>query len=362
VIIVVVKSTGYFATAIICIAVIFNSVIFFTGSVKNNPNITSSSMATLTDPKGTISSINSGQATSIEAPANNPVNPNDPSFARQWALTEMHISHLWSITQVSKSIKIAILDTGIDANHEDLKDKIVAEANFTESPTESDIYGHGTHIAGIICAISNNGIGVTGLVSDCQILNVKVADDYGFCDEEAVARGIKWAVENGANIINISLEIRNPSLELENAVNYAWEQGVLIVAAAGNQGNNFVTYPAYYENSLAVAAVKRDNNLAPLSNSGDWVDVAAPGFNIYSTLPGNKYGYESGTSFAAAYVSGIAALLSQSISDTDGDGRLNDEIRSAIETSCRPLSCPGYTFGIFDADSYIQKCDLANFK
>jgi thermitase len=357
-----VNSARFFSTAIIGVAAILSMSVFITGFGKNSPDVSPDSVATMKDFNSSISTIDLEQAVPAETNAYNLTTPDDLYFARQWALFEMHISHLWDITQVSKSVKIAILDTGIDTNHEDLKDKIAAEVNFTESPTTSDVNGHGTSIAGIICATTNNGIGVAGLAPDCKILNAKVADDFGICNEEAVALGIKWAVANGANIINISLEIRNPSPELEKAINYAWEKGVLIVAAAGNQGNNFVTYPAYYKNSLAVAAVKSDNTLAPLSNSGEWVDVAAPGFNIYSTLPGNKYGYESGTSFAAAYVSGIAALLTQSVSDIDGDGRLNDEIRTAIETSCQPLSSPGCTFGIFDADLYIQKYDLANLK
>jgi thermitase len=213
----------------------------------------------------------------------------------------------------------------------------VAEVNLTDSPTPSDAYGHGTHIAGIIAASGNNGIGIAGVAPQCRLMNVKVADDKGRCQASAVAEGIIWAVDNGANVINISIELREPSAELEDAVNYAWSQGAVIIAAAGNDGSQSPVYPAYYENCLAVAATKQDGTLAPLSNHGDWVDAAAPGFNIYSTLPQNGYGYKTGTSFATAYVSGLAALLFNVVSDSNGDGRLNDEVRAAIEAEA------GYT-------------------
>ena len=270
---------------------------------------------------------------SVETGQNTLTIPNDPFFSEQWALDQMNITGLWNGTRDNGEILIAVLDTGIDCDHEDLKGKIIAEVNFTDSPTVNDLNGHGTHIAGIIAANADNGIGIAGLVPAGKLLNVKVADDYGSCQPATVARGIIWAVDNGAKVINVSLEITDPSAELEQAVNYAWSRGALIVAAAGNRGNDAAVYPAYYVNSIAVAATRPDNTLAPLSNYGDWVDAAAPGFNIYSTLPGNKYGHETGTSFAAACITGLAADLFTIVSDTNNDGRLNDEVRHAIESS-----------------------------
>lgn len=256
--------------------------------------------------------------------------PNDPFYSKQWAFSKINITNLWNITSGSEVI-IAILDTGIDHNNEDLKDKVVSEVNFTDSPSTNDFNGHGTHIAGIISATPNNGLGIAGLMPTGKLMNVKVANDYGFCVASTVARGIIWAVNNGAKVVNISIEIWGPSIDLEQAVNYAWDHGVIIVAAAGNQGNGLPIYPAYYKNCIAVAAIRPDNTLAPLSNYGDWVDVVAPGFNIYSTLPGNKYSYETGTSFASAYVSGLAAIFLTIVDDVNGNGMLNDEVRSAIE-------------------------------
>jgi len=263
--------------------------------------------------------------------------PNDPYVGRQWALSQIQIQELWQSANGGSEILVAILDTGIDQDHEDLDGKVVVEANFTDSPTLGDTYGHGTHIAGIIAAYSNNGVGIAGVAPESRLMNVKVADDTGGCQASTVARGIIWAVNNGASVINVSIEFKEPSSELEDAVNYAWSRGVVIIAAAGNEGNESPVYPACYENCIAVAAIRQDDTLAPLSNYGDWIDVAAPGFNIYSTLPDNSYGYKSGTSFASAYVSGLAALLFSMVTDTNGDGKLNDEVRAAIENSCQQI-------------------------
>ena len=274
---------------------------------------------------------------------------NGPYFHEQWPLNRIKVSRLWQFTSGNPETIVAVLDTGIDKNHEALKNKVVSEVNFTDSPTPYDENGHGTHIAGILVASSSNGKGMSGLAPEIRLMNVKVANDTGICQPAVVAQGIIWAVDNGANIINISLQFAQPSLELEEAINYAWRRGAVVVAAAGNNRGTQLTYPAYYENCIAVAATEQDDTLAPLSNYGDWVDVAAPGFDIYSTLPGNNYGYKSGTSFATAYVSGLAALLFDIATDTNGNGRLNDEITMAIESGCQETDANGMGIGIIDA-------------
>ena len=275
--------------------------------------------------------------------------PNDSYFDKQWALAKIQAPEAWQVISGSQDVLIAILDTGIDQSHEDLEGKVVAEVNFTDSPTADDIHGHGTHIAGIIAANSNNGIGIAGVAPDAQLMNVKVADDKGKCQPSVVTQGIIWAVNNGASVINISIEIREASPELEDAINYAWSQGVIIIAAAGNDGSQSPIYPAYYENSIAVAATRQNDTLAPLSNYGDWVNIAAPGFNIYSTLPDDGYGYKTGTSFAAPYVSGLAALLFSVVTDANNDGRLNDEVRAVIEAGGQELNIYGVGCGRINA-------------
>jgi len=256
---------------------------------------------------------------------------NETHIDKQPALSETEVSRLRKIEDGNQEAVVAILDTGIDQNHEELCGQIIAEANFTESPTPDDIYGHGTPVAGIIAAKDSE----LGVASGCSLLNVKVADDAGRCRATALAEGIIWAVDNGASVLNISIEIGEPSPDLEKAVDYAWSHGSLIIAAAGNSGTSSPAYPAYYENCLAVGATNQDGELALLSNHGDWVDVLAPGFDIYSTLPDNEYGYKSGTSFACAYVSGMAALLFDVVTDVNGNGRCNDEVRAIIESGCQ---------------------------
>lgn len=272
----------------------------------------------------------------------------------QWALSKIGIYDLWQATLGSREVLVAVLDTGIDSDHEDLNGQIVAEANFVDDASCGDVHGHGTHIAGIIAA-KDNDTGIIGVAPDSRLLNVKVADDMGRCYASALAKGIIWAVDNGASVINISVEIRGTSSELEQAVNYAWSEGSLVVAAAGNDGNDLPVYPAGYDNCIAVAATNQDDGLAVLSNYGDWVDVAAPGFGIYSTLPDDGYGLKTGTSFACAYVSGMAALLFGIVVDTNGDGRLNDEVRAAIETGCQAIDVAGVGSGRIDAAGAVAQ-------
>lgn len=216
-------------------------------------------------------------------------------------------------------VLIAVLDTGIDQQHEDLAGKVVASVNFSDSPTVSDFYGHGTFVAGIIATNAK-----------CRLLNVKVADDNGVVLGPSVAKGIVWAVDNGAKVINMSLIVPTPSSALEQAVDYAWSKGVVLVAGAGNTKS--IVYPAFYPEVIAVAATDSEGELWPMSNSGDWVDAYAPGVEIFSTLPGNNYGYWSGTSMAAAYISAAAASALTTVTDADGDGFVNDEVADLLTT------------------------------
>ena len=266
--------------------------------------------------------------------------PNDQYFSEQWGLTNVQASEAWDITHGSPNVVIAILDTGIDMDHPDLAAKIVSDVNFTDSPT-SDYNGHkhGTHVAGIAAASSGNGIGVAGLGYDCSLMNVKVLGDDGFGYDSWVAQGIIWAADNGADVINLSLGDTSPSEAMEDAVDYAWSKGVVVIAGAGNVGDTSPFYPAYYTNCIAVGATDANDQLAPWSKHGNWVDVAAPGVSIYSTFPYTAvlpvYYYSlSGTSMASPHVAGLAGLLFSTHTDSNGNGRLNDEVRHIIEATC----------------------------
>ena len=280
---------------------------------------------------------------------------NDDYSGRQWAITKIMAPQAWEVTSGANNVVIAILDTGIDKEQEDLVGKVIAEVNFTDSPTADDVYGHGTHIAGIIAAWAKNGAGVAGLAHDCRLINVKVADDQGGFDSAVAARGVIWAVDHGARVINMSLVSTEPSSSLEQAINYAWNQGAVVIAAAGNLVGNKIVYPAYYSNCIAVAATDSNDCVASWSSQGDWVDVAAPGVDIYSTLPGNKYGSKSGTSMAAAHVSGLAGLLFAVESDKNHNGFVNDEVRAAIENGCDGLINTGAVKGRINAFHAVSR-------
>ena len=258
--------------------------------------------------------------------------PDDPSFSLQWGMTKIKAPDAWTTTKGSPSVKVAVLDTGVSLSHPDLQGKVVATRNFSSSSTPDDVNGHGSHVAGIAAAATNNGVGVAGVGYSVDIMDVKVLGDSGSGLYSDMISGITWAADNGANVINLSLGGTMASSALESAVNYAWSKGVVVVAAAGNSASAAPFYPAYYANVMAVAATTDLDKLASFSNYGDWVDVAAPGISIYSTIPGG-YGYMSGTSMASPFVSGLAALLFAQATDTNGNGLLNDEVRSRIQST-----------------------------
>jgi thermitase len=279
--------------------------------------------------------------------------PNDTYTAQQWGLTKVNATDAWAITTGSAAILIAIIDSGIDMKHPDLAAKIVGSVNYSTSSTDYDVKGHGTHVAGIAAAVTNNGIGVAGMGYNSSILNVKVLGDGGTGSYSAIAKGIIWAADNGADVINMSLSGTSASSTLENAVNYAWNKGVVVVTSAGNNGNSTPVYPAYYVNSFAVASTDSADRLSSFSNRGDWVDIAAPGSSIYATLMNNTYGYKSGTSMSAPFVSGLAALVMAGVSDSNSNGRLNDEVRSIIEASADNIGVSGIGAGRINAAAAV---------
>jgi thermitase len=244
----------------------------------------------------------------------------------------------WDVT-TGDGIKVAVLDTGVATDNDDIAANVVLHANFSTAATGEDNYGHGTHVAGIIAATKDTE-GVSGVCPDCSILDGKVLNDDGSGSTSAIANGINWAVANGAKVINMSLGQRVSSRALEAAVNNAWNKGVVIVAAAGNAGTQAPIYPGAYPNVIAVAATDNNDAKASFSTYGKWVDVAAPGVNVYSTFPkhpfalgtqnGREMGYDiiSGTSMASPVVAGVAALVWSTPA-----GTANTAVRAKVESS-----------------------------
>jgi len=223
----------------------------------------------------------------------------------------------WDWTTGSDSVIIAVIDSGVAWDHEDLHSKIVPGYDFVNDDSDPyDDNGHGTFAASIAAAETNNGLGIAGVSWLSRIMPIKVMDNNGIGSYLAIATGMRYAVDNGARVLNLSIGGRSPSFILEDACAYCYNSGAVIAVAAGNTGSA-VLYPAAYDDyCLAVAATDANDERPNWSNYGPQVDVAAPGYFVWGAnyMPGdptnlNSYTWKSGTSFAAPYVAGAAALV-----------------------------------------------------
>lgn len=267
--------------------------------------------------------------------------PNDPRYSEQWYLPSISAPAAWDVTVGSSDVTIAVIDTGVDYTHPDLASKCVAGYNFVgHNSNPMDDHGHGTHVAGIAAAIGNNGTGVVGVDWSARIMPIKVLNSQGSGYDSDVASGIRYAADHGAKVINMSLGSSEYSYTLEEAVNYAFNKGVTIVAAAGNDGGA-VGYPAACPHVIAVGALDSSDRLASFSNRGSDLDLTAPGVNILSTVPGG-YQKMSGTSMASPVVTGCASLVLASYPDYGPS-----QVESALEAGATDLGSAGFdtTFG-----------------
>jgi subtilisin family serine protease len=274
--------------------------------------------------------------------------PNDPSYSGQWAHQNIESESAWDIEKGNPGVVIAIVDTGVDYNHLDLSTNIWVNPgetsgngidddgngyiddfrgwdfyNVDNSPM--DDHSHGTHCAGIAAAIGNNSIGITGIAPEVRIMALKAGSASGSLPWTATAEAIRYAADNGADIISSSYGGPTYSSLSNDAIEYANSLGVLLIAAAGNDNTDAPHYPASYSKVLSVGATAQNDARASFSNYGADVDVAAPGLNILSTIPSNGYGYKSGTSMSTPLVAGLAGLvLSKDLSLT------NDHIKNVL--------------------------------
>ncbi|MFV2057558.1 MAG: S8 family peptidase [Thiohalomonadales bacterium] len=226
-----------------------------------------------------------------------------------WAEKLLDIPEVWKQT-MGEGVKVAVLDTGIDSDHPDLKSAIVESADFTGDGIE-DASGHGTHTAGIIGA-RLNGVGFVGVAPKCELIIGKVLDNNGSGTFEWISEGIDWAVQSGADIISMSLGGPGSTQGLYRAIHLALAKGVHVICAAGNEGSmsqNSIGFPGRYGAVITVAAHDRNGNRSGFSSRGGELDVMAPGSNIWSTYKDGGYAELSGTSMATPFVAGLAALL-----------------------------------------------------
>lgn len=246
---------------------------------------------------------------------------NDPLYGDQWALPQVGAPRAWQGAS-GEGVVVAIVDTGVDLTHDDLASKLVEGKDFVSGGQPQDEHGHGTHVAGIAAAATNNGIGIAGMAPAARIMPVRVLDEEGQGTASTVAEGVRWAVDNGAHIVNLSLgsldqPLRGPAFG--ESLEYAWSQGAIPVVAAGNA--SFLLSSGYGQHpAIVVSATDPDDNQPEWASGvgeAEW-GMAAPGgggmlsaqeSDIMSTYVGNQYKYERGTSMAAPQVSGAAALL-----------------------------------------------------
>lgn len=236
----------------------------------------------------------------------------------------------WGVNTGDKDIVVAVIDSGVDTSHKDLKNVTTRDVGLGTS----DVHGHGTHVAGIISAELGNAKGGVGIAPDVSILGYCVGYSNGNIDTYKEIQAIRDAVNRGAHVINMSLGGVYYNSQEESAVNYAYNNGVTIVAAMGNDGSNTINYPAAYDHVIAVAATDRSNNRAYYSNYGSWCDISAPGSGIYSTLPGDDYEAWDGTSMATPVVTGAIALYMSHWGGNPGPDHI-EKVLKAAATKCK---------------------------
>nr|WP_058301211.1 S8 family peptidase [Gorillibacterium timonense] len=276
--------------------------------------------------------------------------PNDPLYRQQYGPQAIQAPTAWNRTVGKKKIIIAILDTGVQRNHPDLKSKLLAGYNFVSNTTNADDdNGHGTHVAGIAAAATNNRVGIAGMAPNCRILPVKVLNAAGTGTTHHIVQGIHYAVDRGARVINMSFTGPIRSKLEADAIRYARKKGVVLIGAAGNDGNTVLCYPAAFPEVIAVAALDRNSRKATFSNYGKWVSVAAPGVEILSTYTSGSYRMLSGTSMAAPHVSGVAGLLAS-------QGLSRSSIRTRIQGTADRITGSGssWKYGRVNAGKAVQ--------
>ncbi len=332
------------------------SIPLVTVEIQNGrPVITRHDVTTVAEATTVISSASKGNDLASVA-VDRPVTmvgaiSNDTYIAQQWALSSTSFPAAWATTR-GAGVTVAVVDSGVQANHPDLVGKVLAGRQFLAGDPAgatfdgNDPNGHGTHVAGAIAAIADNATGIAGAAPAANILPVRVLDATGSGWSSDVASGVIWAADNGARVINMSLGSSSPTSALESAINYATAKGVVVFAAAGNTGSTSTQYPAAYPNAIAVAAFDSTLTRASFSTMNAVNSLAAPGVGIISTVP-SGYQSMSGTSMATPYAAAAGALV------ISAKGSLTvAQVRAALESTAIDAGTPGrdaeYGFGRID--------------
>jgi serine protease len=301
--------------------------------------------------------------------------PNDPQYKYQWHLRQIHAADAWKVSQ-GDGVIVAVIDTGVKRVPDLAGVELVKGWNFVDKNDRyEDDHGHGTHVAGTIAQATNNGIGVAGVAFKAKIMPLKVLSARGFGSVGDIADAIRYAADNGAKVINMSLGGGGASKVLEKAVKYAHDKGVVVVCAAGNDGRRRVSYPAAYPGAIAVAATQFDETTTFYSNYGPQIDVAAPGGNTQVDQNGDgkpdgvlqntllptdhakdDYLFFMGTSMASPHVAGVAALIiAAGVTAPDAVEKV---LKSSARHPRQQAFDEHYGAGIVDAAAALKKVKL----
>ena len=276
-----------------------------------------------------------------------------------YQISNFNIPQIWADTE-GEGVTIAVLDTGCQVDHPDLIGVTIPDRNYMENNTNiADGDGHGTHVTGIVAA-QNNSLGIVGVAPKTKVIVMKVLNDEGWGTVESVALAMHAAVDLNVDVISMSLGMVEPDQMIEAEVQYAYAHNIPIVCAAGNAGDiNGLDYPGRYPQTISVGALNIENLRAAFSQTGAGLDFMAPGVDILSTVPINKYARYSGTSMATPWVAGIVALMISKHRKIGGATPVDtvDQVREHLQKVCVDLADPGrdiYTgFGLIDVVSLI---------
>lgn len=279
------------------------------------------------------------------------VTPNDQDFDTQYYLREINATKAWNTT-VGDSLLVGILDTGIDVNHPDLAHKVLSGSDLSNEDLTDEI-GHGTAIAGIIAANTNNKEGIAGIAWNTKVVSLKVTREDGRARVSTVVSALENAYTKGIKIVQISLGTNEFSQTLKDAIKEAQARGILIISTGGNSGTQELRYPAAFDGVIGVGAVDQTKNIESYSTTGEHIALVAPGSDIYTTSILSSYEAVTGTSFSAPQVAGTAALVWSLVPDLS-----NDEVREILIESAEDLGEAGkdtvFGYGLLNTQKAVE--------